>query len=211
MLTFLPEDHETIIQQLGTIEIPEGVFEEYRLRIKMYHASGSSGTLGPLAILDMLRHLGLKPLRIVDEPKATDWRLEETGQRVVVTDDEGKNFNGVFSGYLGMGQLEVLVDGETMTRDFQSRQVRIADSLESIEKKAGDDVDAAAEQKTAAVSGEVNWNAVLPNTAVIVDSDGEIRSGFFQGSDDGRLLVTLSESQEKVICSSEQVALEETV
>lgn len=42
--------------------IPQQVIDEYNIRIRMFHSAGHSGPIGTVALIDMIRYLGINPI-----------------------------------------------------------------------------------------------------------------------------------------------------
>lgn len=224
MITFIADDHESIIKQLSSTEIPDKVLPEYMRRLTMYHRGGGSGPLGPLALVDMLRHLelGVEPAEKADEP--VDWRTVEPGQRIIVDDGFGVMSGATFRGVMGQGILEILIDGDAQIAEAPGRLVQIDNSgnvpnLNLEEDEFSDDNfefdDDTDEGEVYSIDGdepeEVDtnpWNSVVIGAPVLVDDSGETIQGRFQGSDNNQLLISIEGAGEARVFSQELVSLE---
>ena len=123
---FREEDARIFETMTGKDVAPEEFMTEYLIRLRMFHRAGGSGSLGIVGMLDLCRSQGIGPPDgTKDNAKATDWRKVpiSTKVRAVVN---GKWVPGYFKGIAGSGTLAVLLDGDTVVREFGGTKVSLA-------------------------------------------------------------------------------------
>lgn len=128
-MPFVPDDEECIQQMLGILDIPIEIEREYMLRVRMLHKNSSGGPIGPIAIVDMLRFLGIGPPapQIMNADGRADWRRVPVDTPVEISID-GKWVGGrniTFQGEVGGGTLAV--DNRGKIDEFNAFEVRIPD------------------------------------------------------------------------------------
>jgi hypothetical protein len=123
------QDREMLGTMLGVDEqsLPERVEHECAIRTKMYHSAGSSGPLGALALIAMLRALDLGPKPDPDQPARIDWRQYPDDGTVRV---EARYFGGwqpgVFLGFIANGTLAIRLDNQEGIAECRYDIVRLA-------------------------------------------------------------------------------------
>lgn len=123
------QDREMLGTMLGVDEqsLPERVEHECAIRTKLYHSAGSSGPLGALALIAMLRALDLGPKPDQDQPARIDWRQYPDDGTVRV---EARYFGGwqpgVFLGFIANGTLAIRLDNQEGIAECRYDIVRLA-------------------------------------------------------------------------------------
>lgn len=194
------DDHDTLQRILQCEAIPEAVIAEYEVRQRMFHRAGATGALPLAALIDMVRHLGLAPLKekIAVTGPEFDWRSVAVGTRVEVS-LFGSWIAGVFLGFVESGTLAVKLDSERYVKEFRKHVVRLAGpdvgppppdpdevpaSLPDTEVYVGDENDAAQINTAPAADAAIldddepyNWSEIEPGAPVFVDENDVILDG----------------------------------
>lgn len=216
-MTFVqPQDEQNLQRLLGVGEIPEPVLAEYRCRLEMYHRTGNSGPLGPHALIDLIRFLGLRSPKVDDKPVVIDWRSIPQDGSVRV---EGRFFGewrpGVFLGFVEHGTLAVRFDEDPTIRECQAHMLRLAksDTLSHFKPDPEDKPDVRAdfaapkvvdppeqEESEPTWRADMDWSSVEKGAKVWVDCDDDIADGFYVGpGEDGRLIVRVNDRDLTVV------------
>ena len=112
---------------LGVATIPEPVLAEYAIRAGMFHRSGSSGPLGPLALIDLIRFCGIKPPDAKPVEQVIDWMtMPHDGSVRVESRFFGSWEPGVYMGYVENGTLAVRLDADPTIRECRRDMVRLS-------------------------------------------------------------------------------------
>jgi hypothetical protein len=118
---FVQQDEDSLLRMLGG-EISEEVKSEYETRLSMFHSDGNSGPLGSLALIDMVRSLGLGGRSRKVTGVAVNWRDVATNGTVCVIADGSP---GKFVGFCDHGLLAVRLDDNEFVQEFRASQVQI--------------------------------------------------------------------------------------
>ena len=127
-------DQLLIKTMLGVSEIPKELEQEYTLRLRMLRLIGSTGPLGSVGLIDLIRYLGFDP---AEEPLPdVPWERYPANETIRVavrwTDQIGAPWlHGVLCGVLDSGKVAVrMVSGpdrfESIVRTFDRSYVRLA-------------------------------------------------------------------------------------
>lgn len=184
-----PVDEKNLQNFLGVKDIPGDVEEEYRIRVKMYHASGSSGPLPPVGLIDLVRFLGHKPPQPKVADTGIDWRtMPEDGSVRVEARFNGQWMKGVYLGGVEGGTLAVRLHGDPVIKECRPHMLRLDhDDVQTEEEKfaAGtEDPDPRAELlEDEDVHGEnaedFDWSAATKGDRVWVRVDGDVQEAAF--------------------------------
>ncbi|MEM6692989.1 MAG: hypothetical protein AAF664_26405, partial [Planctomycetota bacterium] len=126
----VPDDQLCILQMLSLEVMPEDIEEEYGIRIRMYHRQGAGGPIGPIALIDMLRHLGYEcgQPKFAKKSEQVDWRKTEEGTPVQVQiGNEWSTQRATFQGMVSSGTLCIERDGKM--DEFNAFDVRLVEGL----------------------------------------------------------------------------------
>lgn len=128
-MSFLqPQDEDMLQRLIGADGIPENVLAEYAMRAGMFHRSGSSGPLGPLALIDLVRFCGVKPPDTKPVVKVVDWfSLPSDGSVRVACRFFGSWEPGSYVGYVANGTLAVRLDADPVIRECRGDMVRLSE------------------------------------------------------------------------------------
>ncbi len=127
---FHPDDAEAIIRMVGLKDLSEPKLERvYEDALKMFQRGGRTGSFceepGGLAALAVLLAMnGFKPPKEAAPSGITDWRTISPGTRVLVCTREQERYGGEFLRIVGVGRLEVRVDGMKSLREFRTIEVQ---------------------------------------------------------------------------------------
>lgn len=187
------EDWETIQRMIGQEVIPTEIVAEYETRLKMYHANGSSGPLGPIAIISLLRSWGYGPKPTPAAEAAIDWRkYSQDGSVRVEARFNGQWVPGSFLGFVEGGTLAIRLDVDDEIRECYSAIVRLAgDATQQVmgvfsaakpnlalpvDGSLGGDGDG---NEIESLGPQVDWQSVEAGEAVYIDDDGDSLDGQF--------------------------------
>lgn len=138
-----PEDYRLILAMLGVSEMPDGLEDEYTLRLSMFHRAGHQGPLGAIGLISLIRDAKLSPTQAAVQAERIDWSRYPVNGRVRVearTPLAPKDWLlGVYNGMSGPGELAIKLDGDPYVRTFLARDVRLA--LDQSPPKADDSHD----------------------------------------------------------------------
>ena len=130
---FIHRDDEFMLQQmLGSTEpIPDTLAAEYTLRRRLYHATGSTGPLGAIGLVDLLRSVSIEPRAAQISPEQTpiSWRnLDRDGSVRVEVRMRGSWVPGVYLGQVANGTLAIKLEDDDEVREIHPRPdvVRLA-------------------------------------------------------------------------------------
>lgn len=101
--------------------MPEEVLKEYLLRIQMYHCLGTSGPLGPVGLVDLVRACGYE--RTFGSKTASPWRSTKKGTPIEAS-YSGQWVPGVFHGVTNQGALAIQLEGESEVKEVMAHVVR---------------------------------------------------------------------------------------
>ena len=173
-------------------QIPEYVLTEYEIRLGMYHRDGASGPIGSLALIDMLRSMGLGLRPPAKEQPGVDWaRIPNDGSvRVLArinTSDGEKQVSGVYKGRTRGGSLGILVDGDAYMHEVRPVNVRIAREgpMQPISSEDAFESDVP-------IAKREPWVSLDVNEIVLVTDEGVYKEGKFQAVDGDEVLVLVS-------------------
>lgn len=203
----LPNDEDTIRRMLGTTDIPESIAAEYEKWLRMHHRDGSSGSLGHILCLCLLRHLGLEPPKPVAKMQDVDWRSIPLGTRVVVKDGLQRLY-GTYRGKVDYGTVGVMLDNSPFVQEINARMVELHSDLpadvvldefedvayETFTKRDVVDIDD---------GPNVDWSQYKRGQQVWVDDNGQSVDGTFWQAKDGMVVVKVG--AEKVSYPADQV------
>ena len=138
-----PSDEQTLFRILGTEVPPKEARVELDKRTRMYHCAGGSGPIGVLAVIDMVRFLGLekaerpedKALELVkDADGLVEWRkLPTDGSIKVMAFRYGKYLPGSFKGFVQHGSIAVVLDNEPdFVHEILKDQIRLFTDLDEL-------------------------------------------------------------------------------
>jgi hypothetical protein len=225
-------DEECLRRLLRTDSLPVSLIEEVELRTQMFHRSGGSGPIGPLACIDAIRFLGMKPTLDVVAAEQVDWRKVPMNGTVRV---EAKFFGqwmpGVFRGFSDAGKLAIKMDDDEVVRECRKDMVRLrveespksVDELDARGKLIMKQLESVEEAPVATQEepeqGEVqapnllpfNWDAAKKGDEVWVEVDGEMYTGKFVSHDDGLATVRLNGEKKNRTVALSQVQYGEMV
>lgn len=125
------QDQETLQRLLGVEVVPVNVLEEADIRTRMYHAAGASGPLGIVAMISLVRDMGLNHSGPAGAASGkTDWRaLPQDGTvRIEAGPFFGSMLPGVFLGFVQAGMLAIHLDDdhEGYVREVRADMVRLS-------------------------------------------------------------------------------------
>jgi hypothetical protein len=176
-----PSDAQTLQQMLGTDAFSTALVQEYRIRLKMFHACGGSGPLGILPLIDMIRSGGfIVPSEQKTEPVVVDWmQMPQDGSVAVEANIQGQWLPGKFTGFVGSGTLSVRLDDDPEVRECSPHHVRLRAEQWEDDQKAKPET-----AKPSREPAEFDWSAVKVGSAVWAQYDGNVWDGFFLGLGD---------------------------
>lgn len=125
-MPMVPDDEQCIQQMLGILDIAPEIEQEYMVWARMLHRQLAGGPIGPIAIVAMLRSLGIgpPPAQILNEEGRVDWRQLANDTPVEVKiDGEWQSGEHSFAGEIGGGTVAINVRGRI--DEFNSFDVRI--------------------------------------------------------------------------------------
>ncbi len=221
----VPQDEQTLQRLLGVETLPDKVVSEYEIRASLFHRSGSTGPLGPLALVDLVRFLGLRSPKVEAPPVKVDWRALPQNGTVRV---EGKFFGdwrpGVFVGLVEHGTLGVRFDDDPVIRECRADMLRLSDaplpkeglniepvsdtvSQEQPDARAGlldgPEIVEADEEPWKSKTPNIDWSAITPGVNVWAWVDGDLADGVYvRPSDEGRIVVRVGEKDLSVLSDS---------
>jgi len=121
---------ETSLQRMLGVEAPEEVRAECELRTRMYHADGNSGPLGSVALIEMVRWMGLSPKNVERPVEKVDWRqYPQDGTVRVEARFFGAWMPGRFLGFVEAGTLAVRLEEDATVKECRPDMVRLADGI----------------------------------------------------------------------------------
>lgn len=130
-----PSDMQTLERMFqGDFKVSEKLELEYLMRLHMYHSDGNSGPLGTLAMIDLVRFLGIRPKPKEVAQPTVDWSQVPDDGRAVV---EARFFGDWVRGrYLGLvnsgGTLAVKLDGVSAVRECCAHMVRLVEVTDTV-------------------------------------------------------------------------------
>jgi len=121
---------ETSLRRMLGCEVPDEVRAECDLRTRMYHADGNSGPLGSVALIDMVRWMGLSPKNVERPVEQVDWRqYPQDGTVRVEARFFGQWMAGRFLGFVEAGTLAVRLEDDATVEECRPDMVRLADGI----------------------------------------------------------------------------------
>ena len=123
---FREEDASIYAAMTGQEEASESFMKEYLLWLRMAHRAGATGPLGVGPMVCLCRSQGIGPPDGVQKVASNiDWRRIPRDTKVVVPLN-GTKANGFFRGVADSGTIAVLVEGDTIVREFGASAAEIA-------------------------------------------------------------------------------------
>lgn len=115
------DDERSLRNMLGlTGEFPTTLDAEYKIRKRMFCAAGGSGSIGPVALVDLVRSVGLEPPK-QEEPTRIDFTHLPRDTTRIAYFRYGDWHPGVYLGKGDAGKVYVRLDGEEMVREVSNR------------------------------------------------------------------------------------------
>lgn len=121
------QDYDTLqrLLKLDGADVPPEVEEEYLTCLYMYHSDGNSGPLGTIAVIGILRRLGLGKRLQVRSDEEVDWRsFPQDGTFPVEALYNGTWMPGVFLGFIEGGTIAIRLDGDDTVRECRKHMLR---------------------------------------------------------------------------------------
>ncbi len=222
------QDEFSIQRILGVSDLPTEVVSEYELRLSMYHRDGNSGPLGTIALIDMVRSLGLRPEKVVERIAPVDWRNYPVDGTVrVQARFFGAWMPGVYLGPVEAGTIAVRLDGEDFVKECRPDIVRLLEDEQEV-APADELPDARArlldvpvaseaaqepEEEQSAVAESIpgekdktDWGLVDFGAAVFIEHDDDYTEGKFCAVGANGLLSVLIDGASEPIEISEDFA-----
>ena len=127
------EDEVNLGRILRVSQFSDQLLAEYEIRVRMYHACGASGALGPLALIDMVRSMKLTPTVVKEAPAKVDWRqVPRNGTIRIKAMFFGDWQLGTYYGFGDDGALEVKMDHDDYRRQMPRHAVQLADNAAAV-------------------------------------------------------------------------------
>jgi hypothetical protein len=207
------EDRDSLLRILGCNEVAPALEKEYELRLRMFHSDGNSGPLRTVALIDLVRSLGLAPPHAPKSEERIDWRqYPQDGSVRVEARFFGGWMPGAFIGFVHNGTLAIRIDDDPMIRECRPDMVRLATEIDtvsqhlepvpaappaveqeeafSLDDEDGDEADTEPDEETPPEPPKakplkrplaVDWSKVQMGAPVLVEADGDVLDGFFDG------------------------------
>ena len=208
---FLPADEHSIQRMLSSQSIPPEVLPEYWVQLKMSHRNGGSGPLGHSAILCLLRQLSLGDTdgTLSNGESSMTWDDADVGDRVVVDFGEPKGkFKGVYKGRNAGGTVTVRLDDHEKNDIYPFAMVRLDKSW--VENDLGEETSKQLEDAAGPKADIGFWSGIDAEAEVVVNQDGQNRSGIFLAIHSaGLLLVKLDGEEDTRLASLGMVSMAE--
>jgi hypothetical protein len=205
----IQNDDRDSLERLTGGEVTEQILAEAHLWTRLYHADGHSGSLGTVALIAMLRCLGV-PLRAAEaKPKPFDWNDVSADGSVIVEarlPDTDDTVTGRFVGFVAMGTLAIKVGKQIL--EFPPIHVRLkgqdeggfTDSLSvTAFAEEGPQIPAPETEveppvpEAFPVDDRSAWLTVASGRAVWVQDDDDTKDGVYEGLVDGGLQVLVAD------------------
>jgi hypothetical protein len=121
------QDFEMLCGLIGTRTLPANVEQECHLWTRLYHSSGSSGPLGAIALIGMIRYLKTEINAEEIAPVAIEWdSLIQDGSVRVEARFAGTWVTGTFVGFSENGLLAIKIDHDSYVRECRRDTVRLS-------------------------------------------------------------------------------------
>lgn len=148
------EDEALIGRMVGANALTPSLLQEYTIRLTMFHRGGGQGPLGPIALVDLLRDMGMRPPQLESEKARVDPRSLERGAPVMVKDaNTGEIHKATFESPIAGGNYGVKYEGSDYVYEVCGYQILPAEP-----------------PKDPSVKGDppsVDWSTVEAKTKVI--------------------------------------------
>lgn len=121
------QDRDSLARMLGNGDVPDSVELEYGIRQRMYHSEGGSGPLGAMALISMLRFLGLGPDSGKEVQEQVNWLdIPDNGTVRVEAEFYNEWAPGTYLGIIEHGTLAVRLDCDPLVRECRPDKVRLS-------------------------------------------------------------------------------------
>ena len=130
----ITQQDSEIIDSICGGKVPRGVEREYRVRQKMFHLGGGSGSLGIMSCVDILRYCGvdIPSSDKMSEQSTIDWGKVPEGSPVQV--DMGEDLaDAEFVGPGFQGRVNVRFGEDRIIHEFPSSACRLKVDVEWLE------------------------------------------------------------------------------
>ncbi len=152
----VPQDEHCIQRMLGVDAIPDEIYTEYMIRLRMFHRFMSGGgPLGPIGCIDLLRSMEYSPpsLSSGTGPNKTDWRDVPLGTPVQIKNEgqwSPRNLLFRFAGFVDFGTLAIQSPTGRVD-EYRKQNVRLVedDLPDDVNKSSFEELDEFEEEKTA--------------------------------------------------------------
>jgi hypothetical protein len=200
----ISDDFETLQRMLGVNVVPEEVQRECELWTRFYHAA-NSGSLGPLALVAILRKLGYQPVSHAEPTANIDWnQYPQDGTLRVEVRVAGSWCPGYFLGFSPLGALVVRVDHDKWVLEVPLDRVRlsaappVADELPPVEQPQP--VPLPLEEPI-----EVDLDDEDPPSLIVDIDDEPVWARLVSRNDDGSCVVQLEGDAEPRVLPADKV------
>ena len=205
-----PQDVE-MMERMVPGSVDDILEQEYMYRYRMYHRSGATGPLGSLALVDLLRHLGLTPPKPGESVGKTDWKDVPLGNIVATSDGR----EGEFVGLIANGTVGVRFPDSPQIIEFRAFDVTPGpravpeDVIEDLPQEPDKVPEVYQEANVAPEKADVDWTKLSKGQELWVKLDGDMYDATLIKKSPGpkKVTVKLKGSEEERVFSKDLITV----